>query len=228
MKFRLTIIILSIAFLCTLIPHQKANAQGLRIIASNTAMGALNGAMLGGASMALFNNDDVRPLRFGVGFGTLAGLGLGIYDFSQSQGGIYTIDGVFNSANYTSQIILMDTFYGAVIGTLVGVAITFIMDDKVIYGIQYGVGAGTWAGFAFGLVDAFAISRGPREFRYEDFNDYSSSPARQHGFLQLQVNSGNSIGIGDVAFGRFPAAGSDGIRSEMSAIVTVASWQVRF
>ena len=228
MKFRLTIIILLIAFLCVLIPHQKADAQGLRIIASNTAMGALNGAMLGGASMALFNNDDLRPLRFGVGFGTLAGLGLGIYDFSQSQGGIYTIDGVFNSANYTSQIILMDTFYGAVIGTLVGVAITFITDDRVIYGIQYGVGAGTWAGFAFGLVDAFAISRGPTQFRYEDFNDYSSSSARQNGFIQIQVNSGNSVGLGDVAFGRFPATGSDGIHSEMSAIVTVASWQVRF
>lgn len=228
MKMRQTLSILSIVLLSTLVPYQKANAQGLRIIASNTAMGALNGAMLGGASMALTNNDDWRPLRFGVGFGTIAGLGLGIYDFSQAQGGVYTIDGVFNRANYTSQIILMDTFYGAVIGTLVGMAATLIMDEKLIYGLQYGVGAGTWVGFAFGLVDAFAISRGPTEFRYEDFDEYSSSPARQSGFIQMQINSGNSIGFGDLAFGHFPDLSGSGNRSQISAIVTVASWQVRF
>jgi hypothetical protein len=229
MKLRLTLSLFSLVLLSILIPCQKADAQGLRIIASNTAMGALNGAMLGGASMALTNNsDDWRPLRFGVGFGTIAGLGLGIYDFSQSQGGVYTIDGVFNRANYTSQIILMDTFYGAVIGTLVGLAVTLIVDEKVIYGLQYGIGAGTWAGFAFGLVDAFAISRGPTDFRYEDFDDYSSSQTRQNGILQMQVNSGNTIGFGDLAFGRFPDLSGNGNHSQISAIVTLASWQVRF
>ncbi|MCA1802111.1 MAG: hypothetical protein LC662_06600 [Rhodothermaceae bacterium] len=228
MKLRLILSLLSLVFLCTLIPFQKAAAQGLRIIATNTAMGALNGAMLGGASMAIANSNDLRPLRFGVGFGTIAGLGLGIYDFSQSQGGVYTIDGVFNRANYTSQIILMDTFYGAVIGTLVGTAATLIMDEKLIYGLQYGVGAGTWVGFAFGLVDAFAISRGPTEFRYEDFDDYSSAPSRQSGMIQMQVNSGNSIGFGDIAFGRFPDLSVNGNHSQISAIVTVASWQIRF
>jgi hypothetical protein len=228
MKLRQTLSIFSIVLLSTLILFQKADAQGLRIIASNTAMGALNGAMLGGASMALTNNDDLRPLRFGVGLGTIAGLGLGIYDFSQAQGGVYTIDGVFNRASYTSQIILMDTFYGAVIGTLVGMAVTLIMDEKLIYGLQYGVGAGTWVGFAFGLVDAFAISRGPTEFRYEDFDEYSSSPARQSGFIQMQINAGNSIGFGDIDFGHFPDLSGSGNRSQISAIVTVASWQVRF
>ncbi|MFU8861228.1 MAG: hypothetical protein ACNA8K_12495 [Cyclonatronaceae bacterium] len=228
MKLRLTLSLLSIVLIGSLIPYQKAGAQGLRIIASNTAMGALNGAMLGGASMALANSDDWRPLRFGAGFGTIAGLGLGIYDFSQSQGGVYTIDGVFNQANYTSQIILMDTFYGAVTGTLVGMAVTLIMDEKVIYGLQYGVGAGTWAGFAFGLVDAFAISRGPTEFRYEDFGDYSSAPTGQSGMIQMQVNNRQTIGFGDVAIGRFPDLSGRGNRSQLSAIVTVASWQLRF
>lgn len=228
MKLRLTLTLLSLVLISTLIPHQKAGAQGLRIIAANTAMGALNGAMLGGAGMALTNSDDWRPLRFGVGFGTIAGLGLGIYDFSQSQGGVYTIDGVFNQANYTSQIILMDTFYGAVIGSLVGMAVTLIMDEKVIYGLQYGVGAGTWAGFGFGLVDAFAISRGPAGFQYEEFGDYSSAPSGQSGMIQMQVNSNHTIGFGDVAIGRFPDLSGSGNRTQISAIVTLASWQARF
>ena len=228
MKLRLTLSLLSLVLLSTLLPCQKAGAQGLRIIASNTAMGALNGAMLGGASMALANSDDWRPLRFGVGFGTIAGLGLGIYDFSQAQGGVYTIDGVFNQANYTSQIILMDTFYGAVIGSLVGLAVTLIVDEKVIYGLQYGVGAGTWAGFAFGLVDAFAISRGPTGFRYEDIGDYRSAPSGQNGMIQMQVNTKHTIGFGDVSIGRFPDLSGSGNRSQISGIVTVASWQVRF
>lgn len=228
MKFRLLVSLLAIIVIIMSASPQKIQGQGLRIIASNTMLGALNGAMLGGASMALANSEDLRPMRFGVGFGTLGGLGLGIYDFAKAQGGAYSVQGVFNHANYTTQIIIQDTFYGAVTGTLVGMAITLILDEKVVYGIQYGAGVGTWAGFAFGLVDVFAISRGPREFRYEDFDDYSSPPARQSGFLQMQFNNSHSLGFGDVEFTQHPDFGSERNRAILVPVVTVASWHFRF
>lgn len=174
MKSRLFAFLFAATFMGLALAPHKSSAQGLRIIASNTALGALEGAMLGGASMALANSNDWRPMRFGIGAGTIAGLGFGIYDLTQNSSGSSPVRGVFNQANYTTQIIVMDTFYGAVIGTLVGMAVTLILDEKVIYGMQYGVGVGTWAGFAFGLVDVIAIDQGGREYRYEDFDDYSS------------------------------------------------------
>jgi hypothetical protein len=228
MKKRLLVPILLVMALFLILPQQPAGAQGLRIIASNTAMGALNGAMLGGASMALANSDDLRPLRFGVGFGTLAGLGLGIHDLVQAHNGQYMINGVFNRANYTSQIILLDTFYGAAIGTMVGVAVTMIMDEKLIYGLQYGVGVGTWVGIAFGLLDAFAISSGPREFRYEDFDEYSSGTARQRSLLQLETGSRHTFGFAEIGLMRLPDFSSANNRVDVSPVITVASWEVRF
>jgi hypothetical protein len=228
MKIRL-LLCLFMTFILILSSHpQQTSAQGLRIIASNTVLGALNGAMLGGASMALANDDDWRPMRFGVGFGTLGGLGLGIYDFAKAGSGTRSVQGVFNSANYTTQIILQDTFYGAVIGTLVGMAVTLIIDERVVYGLQYGVGAGTWAGFAFGMVDVFAIDQGPREYRYEDFDDYSSSPVQQSGMLQMKLRNSHSIGFGDLTFTLHPDPESGINRMVLAPVLTVASWQFSF
>lgn len=135
------------------------NGQGLQSLASNTLMGTTNGTLLGLATMALTDNPDWAPIRIGVGMGTLYGLGVGIYDVSVYEvGSGYRVQGMFNSTNYTSMIVLLDTFYGGVTGGVVGTAMALMVNKPLVKGLQYGTGAGLWGGFAFGLVDAFYFS----------------------------------------------------------------------
>lgn len=135
------------------------NGQGLQSLTSNTLMGTANGTLLGLATMALTDNADWAPMRFGVGMGTLYGLGVGIYDVSVYEVGPgYRVQGMFNSTNYTSMIVLLDTFYGGVTGGVVGTAMALMVNKPLEKGLQYGTGAGLWGGFAFGLVDAFYFS----------------------------------------------------------------------
>jgi len=132
-------------------------AQGFKVIGMNTLSGAITGSALGGATMLLANNyDSYRPLSIGFGTGTIAGLGLGIYDMTTNSTGY---SGVFNSNSETSgQLILTDTFYGTLTGALVGFAITLISEDKLIDGVRVGAGFGAWAGFGFGVIDTFILN----------------------------------------------------------------------
>ncbi|MEX0857288.1 MAG: hypothetical protein WD016_04035, partial [Balneolaceae bacterium] len=57
--------------------QQKAHSQTIELLAGNTLNGAMNGTLLGGATMAVTNNTDFAPLRVGVGLGTLYGIGMG-------------------------------------------------------------------------------------------------------------------------------------------------------
>lgn len=139
----------------------EVQAQTLEILAGNTLYGAATGAALATGTMAMKSDfDDLRPLRFGVGLGTLTGLGIGAYDLSQRPSGdqLY-VTGSFNEVNATGLILLLDTFYGAGTGVLVGSAITLMTGDPIIEGVRYGAGIGAWGGFAFGVADAFFLSR---------------------------------------------------------------------
>lgn len=177
-RLAFVLIILSVTFGST-------HAQSLKLAAGNTLIGTANGAIIGLSVMGLNDNTDWTPIRFGVGAGTLYGLGAGIYDVSQSDGfGFYSVDGVFNSTEYSSLIALLDTFYGSVTGTVLGLAIALMADDDIVKFMQYGASAGAIGGFAFGLVDAFYLSSSSSTYvdRY-DFNDVG-------GLLQVVPTAG--------------------------------------
>lgn len=141
------------------------NAQSIKILGGNTLNGALNGTMMGAASMAINNTDDFAYARIGLGAGTLYGMGVGIYDIAQvSKGDPYFISGTFNDGNNSTIIVLLDTFYGAAAGSIIATSVTLITDGDITEGLQYGAGFGTWAGFAFGLIDAFVLAEGPGDF----------------------------------------------------------------
>jgi hypothetical protein len=172
---------------------QQAEAQALRVVASNTFAGAATGAMLGGAQMALNNDDDTMPLRYGVGIGTLAGMAVGVYDTGREADAI--LYGTFRSTRHTGSIIMMDTFLGAATGAVVGMAVALLRQDEIVKGVQYGAGAGAWAGFGFGLIDGFFLREYDRERGY--VSSFSQTPGKDsaNGLLSLQTNSNLSIGF---------------------------------
>lgn len=173
---KLILTLFAVGFLLT----PGASAQGLQSLATNTVMGTANGTLLGLGTMALLDDADWAPIRIGVGMGTLYGLGVGVYDVSVYEvGSGYRVQGMFNSANYTSMIVLLDTFYGGVTGGVVGTAMALMVNKPLVKGLQYGTGAGVWAGFAFGLVDAF----------------YFSSPGAGSLYSSLEVNAGESTTV---------------------------------
>lgn len=153
---------------------QLANAQALKVAAGNTLIGTANGAVIGLSVMGLSNSTDFTPIRFGIGAGTLYGLGVGAYDVSKMDGlGFYYVEGLFNSTEYTSLIVLLDTFYGGVTGSVLGLGIALMANENVGRYIQYGASMGSMAGFAFGLVDAFYFSNSSGSFSYNlQYEDY--------------------------------------------------------
>jgi len=186
--------------LCTLVLSAPAVGQGLKTLAGNTLMGTANGAMLGLGTMALLNDANAAPLRVGIGMGTLYGLGLGVYDVSVNEiGAGYSVEGMFNNADYTGMIVLLDTFYGGVTGGVVGTAMALMANKPLIDGLQYGVGAGIWGGFAFGLVDAFYFSKSvPSVFAQSitiDPNDRTSIQFIQPNLYTSPIISNGRMGI---------------------------------
>lgn len=137
----------------------SSQAQTVKLLGGNTLNGAVNGTMLGGATMALKNSNDFAPLRVGLGAGTLYGISVGIYDISKSvKGQQYYVSGVFNDGDNSSIIVLLDTFYGAAGGAVVASSFNLIANEPIVEALQYGSGIGAWAGFGFGLIDAFLLS----------------------------------------------------------------------
>jgi hypothetical protein len=195
---------LILSFLITLFFITPSQAQTGKILALDTIIGAVNGSGLGLATMAIADNNDYGPLRVGFGAGTLYGLGLGIYDVSQQAGSGYMVSGAIGSASNTAQIVAMDTFYGGLTGGVVGFAISLIGNTDMVKGLQYGAGYGTWAGFGFGLIDAFVISKqSGYDFSDDDGDfDYGPRPMAANGMIQFngtstQVGflSGSSISV---------------------------------
>lgn len=139
-----------------------AKAQTLELLGGNTLNGAMNGVILGGATMALQNSNNFEPVRVGLGAGVLYGIGVGVYDISQiDQGQQFYISGTFNDGTNSSILVLLDTFYGAAGGALIASSVALIVKAPLTDALQYGSGIGAWLGFGFGLVDAFVLAKGP-------------------------------------------------------------------
>jgi hypothetical protein len=185
------LLLLSFLLFTAIDSPQQAQAQSIKLVGQNTLNGAINGVLLGGATMALRNSDDFGPARVGLGAGTLYGIGVGVHDISHiDKGQQFYISGTFNDATNSSIIPLLDTLYGATGGALIASSVSLITKDPFLEALQYGSGIGAWAGFGFGLIDAFVLAEGP--------NYAQSSASTAHsvdGFITYE-NSSQSVGIG--------------------------------
>ncbi|HEX6981248.1 MAG TPA: hypothetical protein VF181_00670 [Balneolaceae bacterium] len=142
--------------------QKPLKAQTLELLGGNTLNGAINGVVLGGATMALQNSTDFEAVRIGLGAGILYGLGVGIYDISLvEKGQQFYISGTFNDGTNSSILVLLDTFYGAAAGAIVASSLSLIVQEPLVDYLQYGTGAGAWLGFGYGLIDAFVLAKGP-------------------------------------------------------------------
>ncbi len=158
--YRTLLLLLSMVFICS-----QSKAQSIEVLGGNVLNGSVTGSILGAATMGLQNSNDFTSLRIGVGSGIIAGAAIGIYDVATlPRGEMFFISGVFNDGNNSTIIILLDTFYGAASGAILGSAGMLISDRPIVEGLQYGSSAGAWAGFTFGLIDAFLLAQKNRDF----------------------------------------------------------------
>ena len=142
-----------------------AQSPKIQLAGGNVLNGTLTGTMLGAATMALNNDEDISPLRIGIGSGVLGGFAVALYDVATLPAGQeFYISGVFNDGRNSSIIILLDTFYGAAGGAILGSAVTLISNSPVIDGLRIGSGIGAWTGFGFGLIDSFVLAEKNRDF----------------------------------------------------------------
>lgn len=161
-QFTLLILFL---FLLTVTVSEKSSAQTGQLLGGNVLNGALTGTALGAATMGLQNSSDFTPLRIGLGSGILAGAGVAVYDIvTLPQGQEFFISGIFNDGNNSSVIVLLDTFYGAAGGAILGSAVMLIGNKPIVDGIQYGSSIGAWAGFGLGLFDSFFYAERNSDF----------------------------------------------------------------
>lgn len=170
---------------------QPARGQ-VKVFFSDLLNGAVNGLVLGGATMALqdapLDMDHIAPLRIGLGAGIIYGAGVGVYDITRTPKGqpLY-ISGTFNSGKNSSIIVLLDTFYGIAAGAALGSAVTLITGEYILEGIQYGAAAGAWLGFGFGLIDSFVLSEGPEQLMVSS----THTPSPVAGIVRYSSPSGN-------------------------------------
>lgn len=171
--------------------EQSAKAQSIELLAGNTLNGAMNGVILGGATMALQNSDEFEPARVGLGAGTLYGIGVGVYDITQTQPGQqFYISGTFNDATNSSVLVLLDTIYGAAGGALIASSISLILKKPLDTALQYGSGTGAWVGFGFGLIDAFMLADGP------NYSQQSASVQQNISGIITYSNNAKSVKVG--------------------------------
>ncbi|PKD43905.1 hypothetical protein [Rhodohalobacter barkolensis] len=151
--------------LITISTSEKSSAQTGQLLGGNVLNGALTGTALGAATMGLQNSSDFAPLRIGLGAGILAGAGVAVYDIvTLPQGQEFFISGMFNDGNNSSVIVLLDTFYGAAGGAILGSAVMLISNSPIVDGLQYGSGVGAWVGFGVGLFDSFIYAERNSDF----------------------------------------------------------------
>lgn len=179
-----------VLFTFAFIAVQPAKGQ-IKVFFSDLLNGAVNGVVLGTATMALqgsFDTDNFAPIRVGLGAGIIYGAGVGVYDVTRTPKGqpLY-ISGTFNSGKNSTIIVLLDTFYGIAAGAALGTAVTLISGEYILKGVRYGAGAGAWLGFGFGLIDSFVLSEGPEELMALS----KKSSAAVSGIIRYSSPSGN-------------------------------------
>ncbi|WP_148897419.1 hypothetical protein [Fodinibius salinus] len=189
MKKLLISLFLAAAFITG--PVFNSSAQSIKLLGSNTLNGAINGVLLGGATMALKNSEDLAPVRVGLGGGTLYGIGIGIYDITQVDAGQqFYISGTFNDGTNSSVIVLLDTIYGAAGGAIIASSIALVGQNPLLDALQYGSGVGAWAGFGFGLIDTFVFATGP------NYGQQTSISQQDVGGLITYSNKSESLQVG--------------------------------
>lgn len=173
---------------------RQTEAQSIKLVGQNTLNGAVNGVLLGGATMALQDTDEFGPIRVGLGTGTLYGIGVGIHDVSLiDKGQQFYLSGTFNDATNSSIIPLLDTIYGAAGGALIASSVSLIIKEPLVDALQYGSGVGAWIGFGFGMIDAFFLAEGP------DFTQASAQGSSNvSGFITYE-NKSESVEIGMIS-----------------------------
>ncbi|MDZ7692539.1 MAG: hypothetical protein U5K69_15665 [Balneolaceae bacterium] len=187
--------------------------------------GAVNGTLLGGATMALQNSNDFDPLRVGLGAGILYGLSVGIYDLAQTTTGQrYYVSGTFNDGDNSSIIVLLDTFYGVAAGALVATSFNLIANESIQEGLQYGAGFGAWAGFGFGLIDAFMISE-----RASDFQSASNRSGASGGLFTISdQKAGYKVNFVNPTFYQQPTISGSTISVETTAAIDLINVNIEF
>ncbi|MCW9706161.1 hypothetical protein [Fodinibius salsisoli] len=191
------LLLLSFVIITAIQGPDTSKAQSIKLLGQNTLNGAINGVLLGGATMALQDSDKFGPVRVGLGAGTLYGIGVGVADMSRiEKGQQFYLSGTFNDATNSSIIPLLDTLYGAAGGALIASSVSLILKEPFLEAIQYGAGAGAWAGFGFGLIDAFVLAEGP------NFAQASAGTTSVDGFITYE-NSSSSIQVGMLSPGLF-------------------------
>ena len=200
MRFSKSLII-GVFFVLSVISTTNSSAQSVKILSSNTLNGAINGVVLGGATMfvtdkkvnAPFNKnlEDLYALQVGLGIGTLYGVSMGAYDVVTGEGRQILVSGFFNDGNNSSIIALMDTFYGAAAGGIIALSVSLVSNDPIIEAMQYGIGYGAFIGFGFGLVDMFMIA----ERSSEPIAFHKQSPVLAPGITSIDFENGHSIGL---------------------------------
>lgn len=179
--------------------QEETKAQTTDLLGYNILNGAVTGSIAGLATMGLRNDDDFAPLRIGLGAGILSGAAIAAYDFSTvPDGQEFFISGTFNDGNNSSIIILMDTLYGIAGGSVLGTAIMLIQNEPLVKGLQYGGSIGAFTGMGFGMLDAFFLAEGNRDFVAQSlFNRSSIFEINQtdhtFGFLQPKLISYNDF-----------------------------------
>lgn len=177
-------------FLFILSYSSSLKSQTVQLLAGNTLNGAMNGTILGGASMAIGNSSSFYPLQVGLGLGTLYGIGMGGYDIVQGGGSEVLVSGLFNDGNNSSIIVLLDTFYGAAAGSIIVTSIMLVANEPLVDGLQYGAGIGAWVGFGFGIFDTFFLSE-----RVSAPTAMMSPANTANGLIGLNLDNGTSFGF---------------------------------
>tara|TARA_R110002124_G_scaffold135815_1_gene298828 strand:- start:6037 stop:6699 length:663 start_codon:yes stop_codon:yes gene_type:complete len=201
----------------------SAQAQTVELLAGNTLNGAVQGTLLGGAVMALSNSDDFAALRIGVGLGTLYGIGMGAYDITSGGGQEVVVSGLFNDGNNSSIIVLLDTFYGAALGSIVVVAVTLVANEPIVSGLQYGAGIGAWAGFGFGIFDTFVLAE--RTFAPVAI---ASANNKASGLIGMSFENNSSFGFINPTLIRTSQVTTNDFTSTIQPAVEMVNFRINF
>lgn len=219
---KVSLVVFSVLIIA-LFPFRNSEAQTVELLAGNTLNGAVQGTILGGATMALSDSDDFSALRIGVGMGTLYGVGMGAYDITTGGGQEVLVSGLFNDANNSSIIVLLDTFYGAALGSVVVVAVTLVANEPIVSGLQYGAGIGAWAGFGFGIFDTFVLAE--RTFAPVAVANVNNSAS---GLVGMSFDNNSSFGFLNPTLIRTSQLSNTGFSSSIKPAVEMVNFRLNF